>query len=74
MYGSVTVSLEDGKLVMRRGPSFTGALEHWHYDVFRVTWNDRQLGRQNIIFRLDSRGQVADLTVENLDVFTRATK
>ena len=42
MYGDAKITLKTANLTQRRGANFTGALEHWHYDVFRVTWHDRQ--------------------------------
>ena len=71
MYGDATVSFENGTLTMRRGPNFIGTLEHWHYDVFRVTWNDRTMGRQFVSFTLDPKGQVADMKIVNLADFSR---
>jgi hypothetical protein len=40
MYGDVTVTNENGKLVMRLGPApnFVADLEHWHYDTFQIHW------------------------------------
>ena len=58
-------------MTLRRGPNFIGELEHWHYDVFRVTWNDRQMGKQFISFRLDQKGRVAEMNMENLADFRR---
>lgn len=71
IYGDASVGLDGGKLVLKRGPSFTGALEHWHYDTFRVTWSDRQLGRQLVSFRLNERGQVTEMNILNLADFSR---
>ena len=71
MYGDATIGVDNGKLTLRRGPSFTGVLEHWHYDVFRVTWSDRQMGKQFVSFRLDQKGRVAEMNIENLGDFTR---
>ena len=71
MYGDATVALDNGTLTLRRGRNFTGTLEHWHYDVFRVTWGDRQLGKQFVSFRLDQKGQIAEMNIENLDDFPR---
>ena len=36
MYGDTKVVAENGKLILKRGAYFTGDLEHWHYDTFRV--------------------------------------
>ena len=71
MYGDASVALENGGLTLRRGPQFIGKMEHWHYDVFRVTWADRQMGRGFVSFRLDQRGRVAEMTMENLADFTK---
>jgi CubicO group peptidase (beta-lactamase class C family) len=71
MYGDATVSFENGKLMLRRGQAFAGTLEHWHFDVFRVTWNDRTMGRQFVSFTLDPKGQVAEMKMINLADFTR---
>ena len=40
MYGDVTVTNENGKLVLRLGPApnFVADLEHWHYDTFQIHW------------------------------------
>ena len=40
MYGDVTVTNENGKLVLRFGPApnFVADLEHWHYDTFQIHW------------------------------------
>jgi hypothetical protein len=71
MYGDASVALENGALTLRRGPQFIGKMEHWHYDVFRVTWADRQMGRGFVSFRLDQRGRVAEMTMENLADFSK---
>lgn len=44
-YGDVTISLENGKLVLRfsHTPSLVGDLEHWQYDTFVARWRDRSL-------------------------------
>lgn len=44
-YGDITISQENGKLVLRFGhtPSLVGDLEHWQYDTFVARWRDRSL-------------------------------
>jgi Domain of unknown function (DUF3471)/Beta-lactamase len=71
MYGEMRVALEKQKLVIRFGPNFTGDLEHWHYDTFRVIWRDPTQGKGFVSFRLNSQGKVETLNVENLSDFTR---
>jgi CubicO group peptidase (beta-lactamase class C family) len=71
MYGETRVTQEKQKLVIRFGPNFTGDLEHWHYDTFRVTWRDPVHGKRFINFRLNSQGKVETLNVEDLSDFAR---
>jgi CubicO group peptidase (beta-lactamase class C family) len=44
-YGDVTITLEEGGLVIRfsKTPSLVGDLEHWQYDTFVARWWDREL-------------------------------
>lgn len=72
MYGEARVNFENGKLTLQRGPNFVGDLEHWHYDVFRVTWRDRQMGKGFVSFRLNKEGKVAEMNIESLADFKRA--
>jgi CubicO group peptidase (beta-lactamase class C family) len=60
-YGDVTLSEEDGGLVIRfsRTPSLVGDVEHWQYDSFLVRWRDRTLRADAFItFRLDENGRI----------------
>lgn len=60
-YGDVTLSLEDGKLIIRfsRTPSLTGTLEHWQHDTFVARWTDRELRADAFVsFALDPDGKV----------------
>lgn len=42
LYGKAKITLEKGHLVLRLGnPDFTGDLQHWHGNTFRVTWRYR---------------------------------
>lgn len=72
MYGDAKVTLEKGKLVAQFGPGFTGDLEHWHYDTFRVTWRDRMEGKNFVNFRLDSKGKIEEMKIEEIADFKRA--
>ena len=72
MYGEAKIAFENGKLVVRFGPNFTGDLEHWNYDTFRVTWRDPMEGKGFINFRLNTQGKVDGINIENISDFTRA--
>jgi CubicO group peptidase (beta-lactamase class C family) len=69
MYGNATVELENGKLVVRYGPTFEGDLEHWHYDTFRAVWRNKRLGKSLVTFALDARARVTEMDIEGLADF-----
>jgi hypothetical protein len=71
MYGAAKVALENQKLVVRFGPNFTGDLEHWHYDTFRVKWRDQMQGKGFVNFKLNAQGKADVVSIENLSDFTR---
>ena len=71
MYGKAKIALEDQKLVVHFGPNFTGDLEHWHYDTFRVKWRDQMQGKGFVNFKLNTQGKADVLSIENLSEFTR---
>lgn len=71
MYGKAEVTREGAKLVLRVGPSFTGDLEHWHYDTFRAIWRDPYLGKTFVTFTLGAAGKVDEMEVESWADFER---
>lgn len=71
LYGEVTVTADSGGLVMRFGPFYTGALAHWHYDTFKVTWRDPEQGFDLVTFVLNGDGRVDHLTWPGLGDFAR---
>ncbi|HEY9434605.1 MAG TPA: serine hydrolase [Blastocatellia bacterium] len=73
MYGDLKVEQdESGKLVARYGPTFTGDLEHWHYDTFQAAWRDRTLGKSQVTFTLNAQGKVESVKIQNMADFKRA--
>jgi CubicO group peptidase (beta-lactamase class C family) len=71
MYGTLTVEEAGGRLGIAWG-GFHGDLEHWHHDTFRLTWKDPTYGPTFAVFRLNARGVVGELGVEDLTEFVRA--
>ncbi len=63
--GRVTVTHEDGALVLGYGRAHCGDLTHWHYDTFLVTWRQRHLDRSFATFALNSKGAVETLVLED---------
>ena len=70
-YYATKITLENQKLVIRFGQNFTGDLEHWHYDTFRVKWRDQMQGKGFVNFKLNTQGKADVVSIENLSEFTR---
>jgi CubicO group peptidase (beta-lactamase class C family) len=61
MYGDLSITQENGRLVLRfsHSPSFTADLEHWQYDTFRLHWRDPMgFPKGFITFALDAKGNI----------------
>ena len=71
MYGEMKIVFENNKLVLQRGPNFTGDLQHWNYDTFRIVWRDAMQGKGFVNFRLNTQGKVDVVNIEGLAEFTR---
>jgi CubicO group peptidase (beta-lactamase class C family) len=71
LYGEAEITLENGALRLSVGPSFLGTLEHWHFDTFRARWDDSQLGRAWVEFRLDRAGKVEEVDIQGWRAFQK---
>lgn len=65
LYGDATVTLENGKLVLRLlpNPDFVADLTHWHFDVFEVRWRKAfpWFGSGKVQFVLNDRTDVTEM-------------
>jgi CubicO group peptidase (beta-lactamase class C family) len=60
-YGDVTITPENGSLVMRftKTPSLVGELVHWQHDTFVARWRDRELRADAFVsFSLNPDGTI----------------
>ncbi len=59
-FGDVTLAEEQGHLVIRfvPSPAFTGDVEHWQYDTFRVHWRVPNIPDAWVTFALKPDGTV----------------
>ena len=69
LYGDITVTDENGKLVMRFGPSpnFVADLDHWHYDTFQIKWRPStayNFPRGFVTFTIDKNGKTDELKID----------
>jgi CubicO group peptidase (beta-lactamase class C family) len=78
MYGTAEVKNEAGKLILYFNSKPMGALDHWHYDTFRVNpeafgsfrFNDF-LENTLVTFRLNTQGRVSGMDIEEVAFFDR---
>jgi CubicO group peptidase (beta-lactamase class C family) len=59
LYGDMVVTHDGGRLALQFGGGEKADLEPWHYDVFRVRWQDRVNGWTDTFaqFALDAEGK-----------------
>src|SRR5213594_4291795 len=73
LFGTATVGLTDGKLTLQAGTA-KGQLEHWQYDVFRVTWPDPFWDASYVAFGIDPDGSVGEMRVVDSEQMYRRVK
>jgi hypothetical protein len=69
MYGDITVTEENGKLVMRflPSPNFVADLEHWHHDTFVIKWRPSvayNFPRGFVTFTIDKNAKTDELKID----------
>jgi CubicO group peptidase (beta-lactamase class C family) len=71
LYGSVTVRLERGRLVLAPSAFLTADLEHWHYDTFRARYRNWWIEPSVVTFRLAPDGNVSAVDLGDGEVLAR---
>ncbi len=74
MYGDATVTEEHGALRLTYSATFSGALDHWHFDTFHITWAGAGMGDALVTFTLDAQGKVQGMKVPDVDDFERVRR
>ncbi len=69
LYGDASVSMENGKLVLRLkpAPNFVADLEHWHYDTFKIKWRPSvayNFPQGFVTFTIDKSGKPDELKID----------
>ncbi len=63
-YGSMEVTVTNGKLMLKVNSDLTGTLEHWQHETFQAVWSKRWWGEDFIAFQLNPiNGKVDSLTL-----------
>jgi CubicO group peptidase (beta-lactamase class C family) len=71
LYGTATVGLANGRLTLQAG-TVSGQMEHWQYDLFRVTWPDPFWDPAYVSFVIDPDGTVGELRFVDGGSYRRA--
>ena len=66
LYGDATITLENGRLVLRfsHSPAFVGDLEHWQYDSFIARWRTAHIEDAHVTFALEPDGSIEQFKME----------
>jgi hypothetical protein len=71
LYGSLSITLEHGKLRLRTSRRFVGELKHWDHDTFLVQWDYAYLGKAYATFAQDVRGTAVSVTLPGIATYMR---
>ena len=80
IYGDIEVKLENGQLRLSfaHSPGLNAHLEHWHYDVWKINWDEAQawFGFGTVKFDSDNNLRITGLSfdVPNDDIFFEELK
>lgn len=69
LYGDATVSVENGKLVLRltKSPNLVADLDHWHYDTFEIHWRPSTVynfPRGFVTFTLNGEAKTDEMKID----------
>lgn len=75
IYGNITITLDNKQLRMsfERSPKLSASLNHWHYDVWEIRWDNTQAWFDfgTVKFNLNNKQEILgiDIEVPNNDIF-----
>jgi len=67
IYGDVVVEFRDNQLHINFLPTeiFKGTLSHWHFDVFKLNWNNpSSLPRGTVQFFMNADAEIEKMTID----------
>ena len=75
MYGAVSISLENEKLILdfAPAPQLKADLSHWHYDTFKIEWRETHawfdFGTLKFVLNNNQEVEGIEFDVPNYDIF-----
>ncbi|MEX2362813.1 MAG: DUF3471 domain-containing protein, partial [Balneolaceae bacterium] len=67
MYGDITINYtENGGLEISfsHTPIFKGKLKHWHFDTFKIDWNDIRVPDGFLTFNFNSKREIVGFSID----------
>ena len=67
MYGDAEIKISNDELFVSLIPTqklFNSKLEHWHFDTFKIKFNDPFLPQGFITFHKNSKGEITNFTID----------
>ncbi|GAB3702001.1 serine hydrolase [Spirosoma flavus] len=68
LYGKADVTLKNDKLYVSLNNLSTGYLDHWHFDTFRLRYDQFWNGKDPVSFILDTQGKVIKLICGGMEL------
>ncbi|ULQ55669.1 serine hydrolase [Flavihumibacter rivuli] len=65
LYGKIEITLQGDRLLLVLNDRGKGKLEHWHYDAFKMQWDEKWNGSMLIGFQSDGYGKIRELIYGN---------
>ncbi len=71
LFGEVEIVLEQGQLSIILNGVLRGTLSHWHYDTYRLIFDEKWRGKWNTNFILGTNGKISKVNISGME-FSRA--
>jgi len=68
-YGQIQIIKQGQNLKIHFLEGLKGDLSHWHYNTFRITWDNELYGQSFINFNLNETGEINNLTIDKIGLF-----
>jgi CubicO group peptidase (beta-lactamase class C family) len=67
MYGDILINYTERgglEISFSHSPIFTGKLEHWHFDTFKIDWNDIRVPDGFLTFNFNSKREILGFSID----------
>ena len=68
LFGTITISIENGILTAENIKLGKAVVAHWNYDTFQLIWNKKWYGKSALNFRLNEQGKVKSVEMDGVSL------